>query len=128
MESWLAGLVSRWPGSGWEPLCVANRKTGNSYRRAPAIREDGPVPWLPVSQHSVCPGAKQKPASPSSVRNNRRCKHPSATSIIFLFQPPHPHTFSHPFLPPFSLPSCPLTFHAQHTPIRPHIPIKTIVQ
>lgn len=65
--AWRVGwrrLVSRWPGSGWEPLCLANRKTGNGYRRAPAIREDGPVPWLPVSQHSVCPGAKQKPAFP----------------------------------------------------------------
>lgn len=27
---WRVGLVSRWPGSGWEPLYVANRKGGTA--------------------------------------------------------------------------------------------------
>lgn len=39
--------------------CMKLTGRGNSYRRAPAVRKDGQVPWLPVSQHSVRPGAKQ---------------------------------------------------------------------
>lgn len=71
---------------------------------------------LPLPVWETIDAANIRPPRPSSFSFN-----PPST-------PPHPHTFSHPFLSPLSLSPCPRTFHAQHTPIRPHIAIWTIIQ
>lgn len=79
---WSAGLVSRWRGSGWEPLNVANRK-------GEQLSEGTSCPWgwagpLASCFSTLCaPWSKTKPASPSSLRNNRWRKQPSSASILF---------------------------------------------
>lgn len=75
---------SRWPGSGWEPLCHANRKTGIGYRRAPAIREDGPLARLPVSQRSARPRSKTEPLPLPARGTIDGCKHPPRCHVHHL--------------------------------------------
>lgn len=62
------------------------REAEDSYRRAPAIREDGQVLEFPVSQASVCPRAKQEqlplPVGETIDVSNNTSQLPS-TSVSF---------------------------------------------